>query len=49
MQASSLFETKAASEEYNKTAASWVKKALAKFFPTPPQIIAGEVRINKTA
>jgi len=35
-----LFETKAA--------ASWVKEALAKYFPTPLQITSGELRINKT-
>ena len=45
----SLFETEAAAEESNKAAASWVKEALAKFLLTPPQITAGEVRINKTA
>lgn len=45
----SLFETEAAAKESNKAAASWVKEALAKFFPTPPQITAGEVRIDKTA
>lgn len=45
----SLFETKAVAEESNRAAASWVKEALATFLPNPPQITAGEVRIDKVA
>ncbi len=45
----SLFETEAAAEESNEVAASWVKEALAKLLPTPPQITADEVSLEKTA
>ena len=45
----SLFETEVAAEESNEAAASWVKGALAKFLPAPPQITAGEVRIDKAS
>ena len=45
----SLFETEAAAEESNKAAASWVKENLAALLPNPPQITAGEVRIDKAA
>jgi hypothetical protein len=45
----SVFETEEAAEESNKAAANWVKENLAEFNPTPPQITAGEVRIDKVA
>jgi hypothetical protein len=44
-----VFETEEAAEESNKAAANWVKENLAEFNPTPPQITAGEVRIDKAA
>lgn len=42
----SVFETEAAAEESNKAAAGWVKDNLAEFNPSPPQITAGQVRID---
>lgn len=44
----SVFETEVAAEESNKAAASWVKDNMADFNPTPPQITAGEVKIDET-
>jgi hypothetical protein len=45
----SVFETKAAAEESNKTSASWVNEALAEFATKPPEITTGEVKIAKSA
>ena len=45
----SLFKTEVAAEESNKAAASWVKENLAALLPNPPQITAGEVRVDKAA
>ncbi|MCP3890517.1 MAG: hypothetical protein GY702_16835 [Desulfobulbaceae bacterium] len=45
----SVFETEEAAEESNRAAASWVKEALSTLLPNPPQITAGEVRVDKAA
>lgn len=42
----SSFETEAAAEASNKAAASWVKDNLAEFSLSPPQITAGQVRVD---
>src|SRR5262245_19308974 len=40
----SVFQDQASAHESNKTAADWVRQNnLAKLYPTPPQITAGEV------
>jgi hypothetical protein len=45
----SMFKTEAAAEKSNKAAAVWVKENLSEFNPKPPQITAGEVKIDETA
>lgn len=39
----SVFEDQAGAEESNRRAADWVKKNLAKFIDSPPQLSTGNV------
>jgi hypothetical protein len=45
----SMFKTEAAAEKSNKAAADWVKKNLSEFNSKPPQITAGDVKIDESA
>ena len=42
----SIFDSHAAAEESNRLAAGHIRENLATFFPSPPDITAGEVRIQ---
>lgn len=41
-----LFEDEAGAEESNDAASRWVKENLAEYFPLPPDITAGEVKVR---
>ena len=43
----SVFEDQAGAEESTKMAASWVKENVASLLPNPPQVTAGNVKVNK--
>jgi hypothetical protein len=43
----SIFKDRAAADESNQRAASWVNKHLGPLVPQPPEITAGEVLVHK--
>jgi hypothetical protein len=45
----SIFQNQAGAEESNRLAATWVRDNIASLFSGPPEITAGEVRVQKTA
>jgi hypothetical protein len=43
----SVYESPAGTEESSKKAASWVKENIASMLPTPPQVLAGVIRVRE--
>ena len=44
----SIFADRAGAEESNRMAADWVRQNLASLLPSPPEITAGEIRVQRT-
>jgi Antibiotic biosynthesis monooxygenase len=45
----SVFETREGAEQSTRLAADWVKRNLAPFVPTPPQVTTGDVLVQAHA
>ena len=43
----SVYESQAGSDESTKKAAAWVKEHIASMLPTPPRVVAGEIRVRE--